>query len=359
MGQKGSQVKAEGSPGDGKRMASNMFSETFERRLIQQCSPISRKSLVMRTGRMDRFVPSRRGQNWQTSFQDNGTEPFVRESDSHLTGFLLATITCFCHCHSRCPALFHESFFVRKSENWQRVLTFSSVWYFYYDGSGAIAGGMTGPCARSSRIATILLANPAVKQQCLHCCVSAWRVRDSTSRPGRTCLIIIIIMSAERRPLLDIGLSQGSPLRPVLCFPHPPRSRVLNQVVAPSCRRPTDSSSPADAIREPSDPIGHQSCEKCAPPTATLVSQFFAETWWRLDLSLKSLRAYASCGGLRGAGGRLMKNSMNSANCARRVRRIVPAPAPAGVRPRSAPAPASVGVEWKLHIAEVTSPDLS
>ncbi|KAI8426600.1 hypothetical protein MSG28_005383 [Choristoneura fumiferana] len=30
---------------------------------------------------------------------------------------------------------------------------------------------MTGPCSRSARIATtILLANPAVKQQCLHCC---------------------------------------------------------------------------------------------------------------------------------------------------------------------------------------------
>ncbi|KAI8437978.1 hypothetical protein MSG28_010638 [Choristoneura fumiferana] len=35
------------------------------------------------------------------------------------------------------------------------------------------------PCARSAQIATtILLANPAVKQQCLHCCVSAWRVRQ-------------------------------------------------------------------------------------------------------------------------------------------------------------------------------------
>ncbi|KAI8441886.1 hypothetical protein MSG28_005569 [Choristoneura fumiferana] len=35
-----------------------------------------------------------------------------------------------------------------------------------------------GPCARSARIATtILLANPAVKQQCLHCCVSVWRVK--------------------------------------------------------------------------------------------------------------------------------------------------------------------------------------
>ncbi|KAI8432334.1 hypothetical protein MSG28_004748 [Choristoneura fumiferana] len=35
---------------------------------------------------------------------------------------------------------------------------------------------VVGPCARFARIATtILLANPAVKQQCLHCCVSAWR----------------------------------------------------------------------------------------------------------------------------------------------------------------------------------------
>ncbi|KAI8439767.1 hypothetical protein MSG28_013454 [Choristoneura fumiferana] len=43
-------------------------------------------------------------------------------------------------------------------------------------------------------------------------------------------------MSAERRPLLDIGLPQGSPLRPVLCFPRPPRSCDLNQVVAPSLK---------------------------------------------------------------------------------------------------------------------------
>ncbi|KAI8433945.1 hypothetical protein MSG28_012107 [Choristoneura fumiferana] len=35
---------------------------------------------------------------------------------------------------------------------------------------------VVGPCARSARIATtILLANPPMKQQCLHCCVSAWR----------------------------------------------------------------------------------------------------------------------------------------------------------------------------------------
>ncbi|KAI8439594.1 hypothetical protein MSG28_013321 [Choristoneura fumiferana] len=39
-----------------------------------------------------------------------------------------------------------------------------------------------GPCAKSARIATtILLANPAVKQQCLclYCCVSVWRVQPA------------------------------------------------------------------------------------------------------------------------------------------------------------------------------------
>ncbi|KAI8428889.1 hypothetical protein MSG28_007524 [Choristoneura fumiferana] len=42
---------------------------------------------------------------------------------------------------------------------------------------------VVGPCARSARIATtILLANPAVKQQCLHCCVSAWRMCEWLSR---------------------------------------------------------------------------------------------------------------------------------------------------------------------------------
>ncbi|KAI8422418.1 hypothetical protein MSG28_006258 [Choristoneura fumiferana] len=40
----------------------------------------------------------------------------------------------------------------------------------------SLTAQVVGPCARSARIATtILLANPAVKQQCLHCCVSAWR----------------------------------------------------------------------------------------------------------------------------------------------------------------------------------------
>ncbi|KAI8424658.1 hypothetical protein MSG28_003085 [Choristoneura fumiferana] len=40
---------------------------------------------------------------------------------------------------------------------------------------------VVGPYARSALIdTTILLANPAVKQQCLHCRVSAWRIRQPT-----------------------------------------------------------------------------------------------------------------------------------------------------------------------------------
>ncbi|KAI8433752.1 hypothetical protein MSG28_015730 [Choristoneura fumiferana] len=43
---------------------------------------------------------------------------------------------------------------------------------------------VVGPCARSVQIATtILLANPAVKQQCLHCCVSAWRTAQIIDKP--------------------------------------------------------------------------------------------------------------------------------------------------------------------------------
>ncbi|KAI8424122.1 hypothetical protein MSG28_002722 [Choristoneura fumiferana] len=44
---------------------------------------------------------------------------------------------------------------------------------------GLVPHQVVGPCAMSARIATtILLANSAVKQQCLHCCVSAGRVRQ-------------------------------------------------------------------------------------------------------------------------------------------------------------------------------------
>jgi hypothetical protein len=45
-----------------------------------------------------------------------------------------------------------------------------------------------------------------------------------------TFIIIIIIISAERRPLLDRGLPQSSPRRSVLCCLHPATSRDLYQI---------------------------------------------------------------------------------------------------------------------------------
>lgn len=52
---------------------------------------------------------------------------------------------------------------------------------------------------------------------------------------------IIIIISAERRTLLDIDLLQSSSNKPVLRSPHPTCSRVL--IVAPSRWRPIDTTS--------------------------------------------------------------------------------------------------------------------
>ncbi|XP_041973757.1 fizzy-related protein homolog [Aricia agestis] len=47
-----------------------MFSESYERRLLQQCSPLSKKqSVLVRPEPMDRFIPCRLENNWQTSFQ--------------------------------------------------------------------------------------------------------------------------------------------------------------------------------------------------------------------------------------------------------------------------------------------------
>jgi hypothetical protein len=54
----------------------------------------------------------------------------------------------------------------------------------------------------------------------------------------------VIIILAERRPLLDIGLPQSSPRRSVLRCPRPAASRVLHQVVDPPCRGPTNAASP-------------------------------------------------------------------------------------------------------------------
>jgi hypothetical protein len=57
-------------------------------------------------------------------------------------------------------------------------------------------------------------------------------------------LMMIIIISAERRPLLDIGLPQSSPRRSVLCCLHPATSRELHQIVGPPCAGPTNAASP-------------------------------------------------------------------------------------------------------------------
>ncbi|XP_047525798.1 fizzy-related protein homolog [Pieris napi] len=47
-----------------------MFSKLYEKRLQQQCSPVSRNQYVLaRPEPMDRFIPCRLDNNWQTSFQ--------------------------------------------------------------------------------------------------------------------------------------------------------------------------------------------------------------------------------------------------------------------------------------------------
>ncbi|XP_063830434.1 fizzy-related protein homolog [Ostrinia nubilalis] len=54
-----------------------MFSESYERRLLQQCSPVTkRQPVLVQPEHMDRFIPCRLGNNWQTSFQAirSGTE---------------------------------------------------------------------------------------------------------------------------------------------------------------------------------------------------------------------------------------------------------------------------------------------
>jgi hypothetical protein len=79
-------------------------------------------------------------------------------------------------------------------------------------------------------------------------------------------LIIIIIISAERRPQLDIGLPQSSPRRSVLRCTHPAASRDLHQIVDQRC-----VSRYAVAIRGLFRPDGRQSC---ALPIATRGLQY-------------------------------------------------------------------------------------
>ncbi|KAI8439073.1 hypothetical protein MSG28_012938 [Choristoneura fumiferana] len=67
---------------------------------------------------------------------------------------------------------------------------------------------VVGPCARSARIATtILLANPAVKQQCLHCCVSAWRVAGPCARSARIATTILLANPAVKQQCLHLCFS--------------------------------------------------------------------------------------------------------------------------------------------------------
>jgi hypothetical protein len=66
-----------------------------------------------------------------------------------------------------------------------------------------------------------------------------------------TVSIFIIIISAERRPLLDIGLPKSSPRRLALRCPHPVASRDIHQIVSPPCGGPTNVSRYPVAIREP------------------------------------------------------------------------------------------------------------
>jgi hypothetical protein len=47
---------------------------------------------------------------------------------------------------------------------------------------------------------------------------------------------MIIIILAERRPLLDVDLPQSVPKWPVLRHPHPADSRNLYQFISPPCR---------------------------------------------------------------------------------------------------------------------------
>jgi hypothetical protein len=65
----------------------------------------------------------------------------------------------------------------------------------------------------------------------------------SASRQKFDKYLIISIISAERRSVLDIGLPQSSPQRSVLCCPYPAASRDLHQIVGPPCGGPTNVAS--------------------------------------------------------------------------------------------------------------------
>ncbi|KAI8431170.1 hypothetical protein MSG28_001209 [Choristoneura fumiferana] len=115
---------------------------------------------------------------------------------------------------------------------------------------------VVGSCARSARIpTTILLTNPAVKQQCLHCCVSAWRKlpghqhRYSSTltwlpRAGDSGPLLCRATNAfgeQKRPCAYAVAAGGAPAAPdcVLLRSYPDALRVQckkgNAQAAPDC----------------------------------------------------------------------------------------------------------------------------
>ncbi|KAI8420496.1 hypothetical protein MSG28_008981 [Choristoneura fumiferana] len=77
---------------------------------------------------------------------------------------------------------------------------------------------VVGPCARSVRITTtILLANPAVKQQCLHCCVAAWRTLNYCSVVCVTFMLSApcwLLVESPVAQLIKLCLDRGNRTKP-------------------------------------------------------------------------------------------------------------------------------------------------
>ncbi|KAI8436472.1 hypothetical protein MSG28_010040 [Choristoneura fumiferana] len=139
---------------------------------------------------------------------------------------------------------------------------------------------VVGPCARSARIATtILLVNPAVKPQCLLCTVVfqrgdllCWDDVLLVTRRGFLTVVLVTgvvavvgggsggissggspsperrsdaglspcdknILCSSVRPLLDIGLSHGTPLSTILGHSHPALASRPAKIIAPPSLR--------------------------------------------------------------------------------------------------------------------------
>jgi hypothetical protein len=82
------------------------------------------------------------------------------------------------------------------------------------------------------------------RTKCLFFCIANGILCSESRKCYRRLKVIIIIISADRRLLLDIGLPQSSPRRSVLFCLHPATSRDLQQIVGPPCGGPTNAASP-------------------------------------------------------------------------------------------------------------------